>query len=100
MDIHGGIRGEWPGLEQAQLYDARDLKIATDFREVLSELVTNHLGNRQVGAVFPGYEADANNDLGQGTSLGGNPLLPPKPMIAGHPPPPHPHPCKPNPLCR
>jgi len=57
--INGGIRGEWPGLEQEQLYEGRDLNITTDFRDVLSELVTNHLGNRQVGAVFPGYAADA-----------------------------------------
>ena len=57
--VNGGIRGEWPGLEREQLYEARDLNITTDFRAVLSELVMNHLGNRQVGAVFPGYEADA-----------------------------------------
>ena len=57
--INGGIRGEWPGLEQEQLYEGRDLNITTDFRDVLSELVTHHLGNRQVGAVFPGYAADA-----------------------------------------
>ncbi len=57
--INGGIRGEWPGLEQEQLYEGRDLNITTDFRDVLSELVTHHLGNRQVGVVFPGYAADA-----------------------------------------
>jgi uncharacterized protein (DUF1501 family) len=57
--VNGGIRGEWPGLQQEQLYEGRDLNITTDFRDVLSELVTNHLGNRQVSAVFPGYEADA-----------------------------------------
>src|SRR5437870_1636965 len=57
--VNGGIRGEWPGLAQEQLYEGRDLNITTDFRDVLSELVTSHLGNRQVGAVFPGYAADA-----------------------------------------
>jgi uncharacterized protein (DUF1501 family) len=57
--INGGIRGQWPGLAQEQLYEARDLAITTDFRDVLSELVTNHLGNRQVSSVFPGYESDA-----------------------------------------
>jgi uncharacterized protein (DUF1501 family) len=57
--INGGIRGQWPGLEQEQLYEARDLNVTTDFRDVLGELVSNHLGNRQIGAVFPGYEADA-----------------------------------------
>ena len=57
--VQGGIRGEWPGLQQEQLYEARDLNITTDFRDVLSELVSNHLGNRNLSAVFPGYEADA-----------------------------------------
>jgi uncharacterized protein (DUF1501 family) len=58
-DIKGGIHGEWPGLQPEQLYENRDLNVTTDFRDVLSELVSSHLGNRQVGAVFPGYEADA-----------------------------------------
>jgi uncharacterized protein (DUF1501 family) len=58
-NIQGGIHGEWPGLQPEQLYENRDLNVTTDFRDVLSELVSNHLGNRQVAAVFPGYEADA-----------------------------------------
>ena len=58
--INGGaIHGEWPGLQQEQLYESRDLAVTTDFRDVLSELVANHLGNRQISAVFPGYQADA-----------------------------------------
>jgi uncharacterized protein (DUF1501 family) len=57
--INGGLCGKWPGLEQEQLYESRDLNVTTDFRDVLGELVSNHLGNRQLGAVFPGYEADA-----------------------------------------
>jgi len=58
--INGGaIHGEWPGLQQEQLYESRDLAVTTDFRDVLSELVSNHLGNHQISAVFPGYQADA-----------------------------------------
>ena len=58
--INGGaIHGEWPGLQQEQLYESRDLAVTTDFRDVLSELVTNHLGNHQISAVFPGYQADS-----------------------------------------
>ena len=57
-DIKGGIHGQWPGLQPEQLYENRDLNVTTDFRDVLSELVSNHLGNRQLSAVFPGYEAD------------------------------------------
>jgi uncharacterized protein (DUF1501 family) len=57
-DIKGGkVYGEWPGLAQEQLYEDRDLNLTTDFRDVLGELVTQHLGNRQTANVFPGYNA-------------------------------------------
>jgi len=55
--IRGGkVHGEWPGLEQEQLYEQRDLQLTTDFRDVLGELVVRHLGNPRVASVFPGYE--------------------------------------------
>jgi uncharacterized protein (DUF1501 family) len=55
--IRGGkVHGEWPGLEQEQLYEQRDLQVTTDFRDVLGELVVRHLGNARVASVFPGYE--------------------------------------------
>lgn len=53
--LGGKVYGEWPGLEQEQLYESRDLKLTTDFRDVLGELVTKHLGNRDLAAVFPGH---------------------------------------------
>jgi hypothetical protein len=46
---------DWPGLEPEQLYEQRDLNLTTDFRDVLGELVTVHLGNREIKNVFPGY---------------------------------------------
>jgi uncharacterized protein (DUF1501 family) len=56
-DIQGGrIYGKWPGMAQEQLYENRDLNLTTDFRDVLGELVTRHLGNHQVTSVFPGYD--------------------------------------------
>ena len=56
-DVRGGkIYGDWPGLEAEQLHEERDLALTTDFRDVLSELVANHLGNHNLKAVFPGYE--------------------------------------------
>jgi uncharacterized protein (DUF1501 family) len=56
-DIKGGkVYGEWPGLAEEQLYENRDLNLTTDFRDVLGELVTRHLGNRQIASVFPGYD--------------------------------------------
>jgi uncharacterized protein (DUF1501 family) len=57
--IQGGkIYGDWPGLEHEQLYEGRDLNLTTDFRDVLSELVTKHLGTRDAEKVFPGHKRD------------------------------------------
>jgi uncharacterized protein (DUF1501 family) len=46
--------GRWPGLEVEQLYEERDLAVTTDFRDVLGELVSTHLGQK-IEDVFPGY---------------------------------------------
>jgi uncharacterized protein (DUF1501 family) len=55
-DVRGGrVYGEWPGLAPEQLNEGRDLALTTDFRDVLGEAVCRHLGNWNVGAVFPGY---------------------------------------------
>jgi uncharacterized protein (DUF1501 family) len=57
-DVRGGkIYGDWPGLQEEQLYDGRDLALTTDFRDVLGELVARHLGNSNLKSVFPGYES-------------------------------------------
>lgn len=52
----GKVYGRWPGLEQSQLYEGRDLAVTTDFRKVLGEAVERHLGNRELTKVFPGFE--------------------------------------------
>jgi uncharacterized protein (DUF1501 family) len=55
--IRGGkVYGDWPGLDPEQLYENRDLNLTTDFRDVLGELVTRQLGNRNMATVFPGYD--------------------------------------------
>jgi len=57
-DVRGGqVYGDWPGLAEHQLYEGRDLALTTDFRDVLGEVVSRHLGNRDLGRVFPGYTA-------------------------------------------
>src|SRR4051794_397503 len=54
--VNGGkVFGKWPGLENEQLYEGRDLALTTDFRDVLGELVAAHLGNPTLDGVFPGY---------------------------------------------
>jgi uncharacterized protein (DUF1501 family) len=52
----GKVYGRWPGLDQSQLYEGRDLAVTTDFRLVLSEVVSEYLGNKDLKAVFPGFE--------------------------------------------
>jgi uncharacterized protein (DUF1501 family) len=55
--VHGGkVYGKWPGLENEQLNEGRDLALTTDFRQVLGEAVYRHLENRHLTEVFPGYE--------------------------------------------
>ena len=56
--VRGGkVQGRWPGLEERSLYEARDLAVTTDFRDLLGELLTRHLGDRDLARVFPGYAA-------------------------------------------
>src|SRR5262249_44702521 len=55
-DVAGGkVYGEWPGLETEQLNEERDLALTTDFRTVLAELITRHLGDNKLETVFPGF---------------------------------------------
>jgi uncharacterized protein (DUF1501 family) len=59
----GRIYGRWPGLQPEQLYEGRDLAVTTDFRQVLSEAVANHLGNKNLTPVFPGFEKNSPRDF-------------------------------------
>ena len=52
----GKVYGRWPGLDQSQLYEGRDLAVTTDFRSVLGEAVSQHLGNKDLSTVFPGFD--------------------------------------------
>lgn len=53
----GKVYGRWPGLAPEQLYEGRDLALTTDFRQVLGEAVSKHLGNESLERVFPGFES-------------------------------------------
>ena len=52
----GKVYGRWPGLDQSQLYEGRDLALTTDFRQVLGEAVARHMGNKNLATVFPGFD--------------------------------------------
>ncbi len=58
--LGGGIRGgrvygSWPGLHDGQLDGDGDLRVTTDFRSVLGEVVRRRLGNERLEQVFPGF---------------------------------------------
>ena len=62
--VRGGrVYGRWPGLDQSQLYEGRDLALTTDFRQVISEAVARHMGNKNLPVVFPGFDSQAGNFL-------------------------------------
>src|SRR5215813_3805240 len=59
----GKVYGRWPGLQPEHLYEGRDLAVTTDFRQVLSEAVSNHLGNKELARVFPGFDKSSPKDF-------------------------------------
>ena len=54
----GKVYGKWPGLGPEQLNEGRDLTLTTDFRSVLGEIISRHLGTKDLNAVFPGFDND------------------------------------------
>jgi uncharacterized protein (DUF1501 family) len=59
----GKVYGRWPGLNNDQLNEGRDLTVTTDFRQVLGEVVTRTLGANNLEMVFPGAQLSANRFL-------------------------------------
>ncbi len=51
----GKVHGTWPGLEQEQLYQQRDLAVTTDFRDVLATAIRHHNPATDLAKVFPDY---------------------------------------------
>jgi uncharacterized protein (DUF1501 family) len=51
----GRVLTQWPGCNQNQLYQGLDLQVTTDYRDILSEICVNRLGNTSVASLFPGY---------------------------------------------
>jgi uncharacterized protein (DUF1501 family) len=53
--IHGGkVHAEWPGLAKPQL-EGDDLRVTTDYRDILSEILVKRVKNTNIGQVFPEY---------------------------------------------
>jgi uncharacterized protein (DUF1501 family) len=58
-DVKGGkVYGRWPGLDEGQLNEGRDLALTTDFRSVLGEILRKHNGVKDLAPVFPGFDND------------------------------------------
>jgi uncharacterized protein (DUF1501 family) len=69
-NVNGGlVHGQWPGLQTDQLYDRRDLRITTDYRRVLSEILIRRMGNPHLGHIFPGYTTYEPLNLVTGANL-------------------------------
>jgi uncharacterized protein (DUF1501 family) len=64
-DVKGGrVYTKWPGLNEDQLNQGRDLAVTTDYRSVLGEIISKHLGDRTLTSVFPGFANDPKKYLG------------------------------------
>src|SRR3981189_1763441 len=55
----GKVSGNETGLGPNQLNDGRDLALTTDFRSVLGEVISGHLGSNNLRTVFPGFDNSA-----------------------------------------
>ncbi|MBT3323335.1 MAG: DUF1501 domain-containing protein [Anaerolineae bacterium] len=55
-NVNGGkVYGDWPTLAEDKLYGPGDLAVTTDFRDILSEVLTKRLLNPNQQDVFPNY---------------------------------------------
>ncbi|HLY39980.1 MAG TPA: DUF1501 domain-containing protein [Terracidiphilus sp.] len=59
----GKVYGRWPGLNNEQLNQGRDLALTTDYRQVLGEVVNKTLGAANFELVFPGAELNTTRFL-------------------------------------
>ena len=60
--VRGGkVWGRWPGLDEGDLYQNRDLAIITDLRSIIGAVLAGQFGldNQHLASVISGYEPDA-----------------------------------------
>ena len=54
--VNGGkVFGDWPGLADKSLYQGRDLRVTTDFRNVMADALRGHMGADLPRDFFPNY---------------------------------------------
>ena len=66
----GKVYGQWPGLDNDQLNEGRDLALTTDYRQVLGEVVTHSMGAENLELVFPGARLSRTGFLAAGVEAG------------------------------
>jgi uncharacterized protein (DUF1501 family) len=59
----GKVHGRWPGMQEGQLIGPGDLAVTTDYRDVLSEILTKRLNNPAINEIFPEYQPTMLNVL-------------------------------------
>lgn len=59
------VHGDWLGLTEGVLHKKRDLPVNTDFREVLSQVILNHLDvpSDRLSSIFPDFQFGDTLDL-------------------------------------
>ena len=69
----GKVQGEWPGLAPGKLEGPGDVRVTTDYRTLLSQIVTNRLGGKtHLSTIFPNFSP---NNPQQSESEGGFRLM-------------------------
>lgn len=59
FQIEGGkVHGKWPGLKPDELDPVGDLRVATDYRTVLAEVVKARMRPADLNAVFPNFRPE------------------------------------------
>lgn len=56
-NVNSGIYTDWPSLAPETLDDG-DLRITTDYRDVLSEILVQRLGSSAIDQIFPNYSVN------------------------------------------
>ena len=54
-NVNGGFYGQFPGLQESQLFERDDVAVTVDYRDVVSEILIKRMHNRFLGFIFPGY---------------------------------------------
>jgi uncharacterized protein (DUF1501 family) len=53
--VNPGVFGAWPGLASNQLLYGRYLDHSVDYRDVMGEILAQHLGNTDLSPIFPNH---------------------------------------------